>query len=132
MQDTLDETLPDTLHMTGIYLMILLTSLSIVTVSIHYYAVMAGALFLAFFMMQVGKQIYLYQTDAYPGSLALLHSFTALLSVVCAPFATHPFSTSAKLPCMVFVLLAVHLPAKCYRPQALGWRHSQQRVCPRG
>ena len=34
-QDTLDETLPDTLHMTGIYLMILLTSLAIVTVSTH-------------------------------------------------------------------------------------------------
>ncbi|KIY99894.1 ABC transporter, multidrug resistance associated protein [Monoraphidium neglectum] len=51
-QDTLDETLPDTLHMTGIYLMILLTSLAIVTVSIHYYAIMTGALFLSFFMMQ--------------------------------------------------------------------------------
>lgn len=53
LQDTLDETLPDTLHMTGIYLMILLTSLAIVTVSIYYYAAMAAALFLAFFMMQV-------------------------------------------------------------------------------
>lgn len=52
MQDTLDETLPDTLHMTGIYLMILLTSLAIVTVSIYYYAIMTGALFLAFAMMQ--------------------------------------------------------------------------------
>lgn len=51
-QDTLDETLPDTLHMTGIYLMILLTSLAIVTVSIYYYAIMTGALFLAFAMMQ--------------------------------------------------------------------------------
>jgi len=40
--------------MTGIYLMILLTSLAIVTVSIHYYAIMTGALFLSFFMMQVG------------------------------------------------------------------------------
>jgi len=53
LQDTLDETLPDTLHMTGIYLTILLTSLAIVTVSIYYYAIMTGALFLAFFMMQV-------------------------------------------------------------------------------
>lgn len=53
-QDTMDETLPDTLHMTGIYLMILMTSLAIVTVSIHYYAVMAAALFLSFAMMQVG------------------------------------------------------------------------------
>jgi len=52
LQDTLDETLPDTLHMTGIYLMILLTSLAIVTVSIYYYAIMTGALFLAFGMMQ--------------------------------------------------------------------------------
>lgn len=52
LQDTLDETLPDTLHMTGIYLMILLTSLAIVTVSIYYYAIMTGALFLAFAMMQ--------------------------------------------------------------------------------
>jgi hypothetical protein len=49
----LDETLPDTLHMTGIYLMILLTSLAIVTTSIYYYAIMTGALILAFFMMQV-------------------------------------------------------------------------------
>lgn len=38
--------------MTGIYLMILLTSLAIVTVSIYYYAIMTGALFLAFAMMQ--------------------------------------------------------------------------------
>lgn len=38
--------------MTGIYLMILLTSLAIVTVSIYYYAIMTGALFLAFGMMQ--------------------------------------------------------------------------------
>lgn len=52
LQDTLDETLPDTLHMTGIYLMILLTSLAIVTVSIYFYAIMTGALFLAFAMMQ--------------------------------------------------------------------------------
>jgi hypothetical protein len=52
LQDTLDETLPDTLHMTGIYLMILLTSLAIVTVSIYYYAIMTGALFMAFAMMQ--------------------------------------------------------------------------------
>lgn len=52
-QDTLDETLPDTLHMTTIYTMILLTSLAIVTVSIHYYAAMTGALFLSFAMMQV-------------------------------------------------------------------------------
>ncbi|KAF6262121.1 P-loop containing nucleoside triphosphate hydrolase protein [Scenedesmus sp. NREL 46B-D3] len=51
-QDTLDETLPDTLHMTGIYLMILLTSLAIVTTSIYYYAIMTGALILAFFIMQ--------------------------------------------------------------------------------
>eukprot|EP00879_Flechtneria_rotunda_P005406 GHRR01005697.1.p1 GENE.GHRR01005697.1~~GHRR01005697.1.p1 ORF type:complete len:938 (+),score=327.51 GHRR01005697.1:3324-6137(+) len=51
-QDTLDENLPDTIHMTGIYLMILLTSLAIVTVSIHYYAIMTAALFLAFFIMQ--------------------------------------------------------------------------------
>jgi ABC-type multidrug transport system fused ATPase/permease subunit len=51
-QDTIDEALPDTLHMTTIYLMILLTSLAIVTVSIYYYAIMTAALFLAFFMMQ--------------------------------------------------------------------------------
>lgn len=51
-QDALDEALPDTLHMTGIYLMILLTSLAIVTVSIHYYAAMAGALLAAFALMQ--------------------------------------------------------------------------------
>ncbi len=51
-QDTLDETLPDVIHMTGIYLMILLTSLSIVTVSIHYYAAMTAALFLSFALMQ--------------------------------------------------------------------------------
>jgi hypothetical protein len=38
--------------MTGIYLMILLTSLAIVTVSISYYAIMTGALFLAFALMQ--------------------------------------------------------------------------------
>lgn len=58
-QDTLDETLPDTLHMTGIYLMILLTSLAIVTTSIYYYAAMTGALIAAFFMMQ-----YLYLPSA--------------------------------------------------------------------
>lgn len=51
-QDTLDETLPDTLHMSTIYLMILLTSLAIVTVSIHYYAALTAALFAAFFVMQ--------------------------------------------------------------------------------
>jgi hypothetical protein len=50
----MDESLPDTMHMTGIYLMILLTSLAIVTTSIYYYAAMAGALFLSFAMMQVG------------------------------------------------------------------------------
>jgi hypothetical protein len=43
--------------MTGIYLMILLTSLAIVTTSIYYYAIMTGALFLAFFMMQVSVQV---------------------------------------------------------------------------
>jgi hypothetical protein len=53
MQDTMDETLPDTLHMTCIYLMILLTSLGIVTASIPYYAVMVFALIASFFMMQV-------------------------------------------------------------------------------
>uniref|UniRef100_A0A7S0R450 Uncharacterized protein n=1 Tax=Chlamydomonas leiostraca TaxID=1034604 RepID=A0A7S0R450_9CHLO len=51
-QDTLDETLPDTLHMSLIYLMILLTSLAIVTVSIHYYAALTAALFGAFGVMQ--------------------------------------------------------------------------------
>lgn len=51
-QDTLDETLPDTLHMSLIYLMILLTSLAIVTVSIHYYAALTAALLGAFFIMQ--------------------------------------------------------------------------------
>jgi hypothetical protein len=40
--------------MTGIYAMILLTSLAIVTVSIHYYAAMTVALLASFFMMQVG------------------------------------------------------------------------------
>lgn len=49
----MDETLPDTVHMTGIYLMILATSLAIVTVSIHYYAAMAGALLASFALMQV-------------------------------------------------------------------------------
>ena len=49
----MDETLPDTLHMTCIYLMILLTSLGIVTASIPYYAVMVFALIASFFMMQV-------------------------------------------------------------------------------
>ena len=53
-QDTLDETLPDTLHMTTIYLMILLTSMSIVIVSIHYYAFFTAALFIVFAIMQVG------------------------------------------------------------------------------
>ncbi|KAG2483865.1 hypothetical protein HYH03_017317 [Edaphochlamys debaryana] len=55
-QDTVDETLPDTLHMSLIYLMILLTSLGIVTSSLYIYAVLVGALFLAFAMMQ---QLYL-------------------------------------------------------------------------
>ncbi|KXZ48458.1 hypothetical protein GPECTOR_27g628 [Gonium pectorale] len=55
-QDTLDETLPDTLHMSLIYLMILLTSLGIVTSSLYIYAALTGALFLAFAMMQ---QLYL-------------------------------------------------------------------------
>jgi hypothetical protein len=65
LQDTLDETLPDTLHMTGIYLMILLTSLAIVTTSIYYYAIMTGALILAFFMMQVS--VHNVSTDAEQG-----------------------------------------------------------------
>lgn len=52
MQDTVDETMSDTIHMTTIYLMILLTSLAIVTVSIYYYAALTAALFLAFFLMQ--------------------------------------------------------------------------------
>lgn len=51
-QDTLDETLPDTLHMSTIYLMILLTSLGIVTSQLYIYAVLVGALFGAFFIMQ--------------------------------------------------------------------------------
>ncbi len=51
-QDTLDETLPDTIHMSTIYLMILLTSLAIVTVSIYYYAALTGALIASFLMMQ--------------------------------------------------------------------------------
>jgi len=51
-QDTLDETLPDTLHMSTIYLMILCTSLAIVTVSIYYYAALTAALFAAFGVMQ--------------------------------------------------------------------------------
>ncbi|GLI63446.1 hypothetical protein VaNZ11_006418 [Volvox africanus] len=55
-QDTLDETLPDTLHMSLIYLMILLTSLGIVTASLYIYAALTAALFLAFAMMQ---QLYL-------------------------------------------------------------------------
>lgn len=49
----MDETLPDTLHMTSIYLMILLTSLAIVASGIPVYVCMIGALFLSFFMMQV-------------------------------------------------------------------------------
>jgi hypothetical protein len=40
--------------MTGIYAMILLTSLAIVTVSINLYAIMTAALFASFFVMQVG------------------------------------------------------------------------------
>jgi hypothetical protein len=52
-QDTLDEMLPDTIHMSTIYLMILLTSLAIVTVSINYYAALTAALFGAFGVMQV-------------------------------------------------------------------------------
>lgn len=51
-QDTLDETLPDTIHMSSIYLMILLTSLAIVTVSIYYYAALTAALLASFLMMQ--------------------------------------------------------------------------------
>ncbi len=51
-QDTLDETLPDTIHMSTIYLMILLTSLAIVTVSIYYYAALTAALLASFLMMQ--------------------------------------------------------------------------------
>mmetsp|Transcript_12259 Transcript_12259/g.33459 ORF Transcript_12259/g.33459 Transcript_12259/m.33459 type:complete len:1462 (-) Transcript_12259:707-5092(-) len=50
-QSTLDETLPDTLHMTGIYLIVLITALIIVIVSIHYYAAVAVGLFIAFFTM---------------------------------------------------------------------------------
>jgi hypothetical protein len=49
----MDETLPDTLHMTTIYLMILLTSLAIVASGIPVYVCMIGALFISFFMMQV-------------------------------------------------------------------------------
>ncbi|KAL6759443.1 ABC transporter [Haematococcus lacustris] len=51
-QDTLDETLPDTIHMSTIYFMILCTSLAIVTVSIYYYAALTAALFGAFLVMQ--------------------------------------------------------------------------------
>ncbi|KAG2422455.1 hypothetical protein HXX76_016025 [Chlamydomonas incerta] len=54
--DTIDETLPDTLHMSTIYLMILLTSLGIVTSALYIYAALTGALFLAFGTMQ---QVYL-------------------------------------------------------------------------
>lgn len=54
-QSTLDETLPDTLHMTGIYLIVLITALIIVIVSIHYYAAVAVGLFIAFFAMLVGR-----------------------------------------------------------------------------
>ncbi len=55
-QDTLDETLPDTLHMSFIYLMTLLTSLGIVTASLYPYAALTAALFGAFAIMQ---QVYL-------------------------------------------------------------------------
>jgi ABC-type multidrug transport system fused ATPase/permease subunit len=48
-QVVLDETLPDTAHMTLIYACILLTSLGIVTAYLHLYAVMIAALFLSFF-----------------------------------------------------------------------------------
>lgn len=54
--DTLDETLPDTVHMTLIYFMILLTSLIIVTTALYVYAALVATLFLAFIIMQ---QIYL-------------------------------------------------------------------------
>jgi MFS superfamily sulfate permease-like transporter len=49
----LDETLPDTLHMTGIYLIVMITALIIVIVSIHYYAAVAVGLAVAFFTMLV-------------------------------------------------------------------------------
>lgn len=52
-QSTLDETLPDTLHMTGIYLIVMITALIIVIVSIHYYAAVAVGLAVAFFTMLV-------------------------------------------------------------------------------
>uniref|UniRef100_A0A7S0VCE4 ABC transporter n=2 Tax=Polytomella parva TaxID=51329 RepID=A0A7S0VCE4_9CHLO len=51
-QDTLDETLPDTIRMSMIYLMILLTSLGIVTSSLYVYAALVGALILGFLVMQ--------------------------------------------------------------------------------
>jgi len=54
-QSTIDETLPDTLHMTGIYLIILITALIIVIVSIHYYAAVSVGLFVAFFTLLVGE-----------------------------------------------------------------------------
>jgi len=54
-QSTIDETLPDTLHMTSIYLIVLITALIIVIVSIHYYAAVAVGLFVAFFSMLVGE-----------------------------------------------------------------------------
>lgn len=51
----LDEALPDALHMTLIYLMVLLTALAIVIVAIPYYAILTACLFAAFALMLVGR-----------------------------------------------------------------------------
>jgi hypothetical protein len=67
LQDTLDETLPDTIHMSLIYFMILCTSLAIVIVSIYYYAALTAALFAAFAVMQVRWR------DAAQGCVAWKH-----------------------------------------------------------
>lgn len=60
-QNTLDESLPDTLHMTGIYLIVMITALIIVIVSIHYYAAVAVGLGCAFFLMLVRLCVCVYR-----------------------------------------------------------------------
>lgn len=50
-----DEGLPSVLHMTGIYAAVLLTALAVVTVAIHYYAILSAALIVAFGVMLVRR-----------------------------------------------------------------------------
>jgi ABC-type multidrug transport system fused ATPase/permease subunit len=50
-QDCADESLPDVIHMTLIYLMILLTTVIIVCISLPYYTIVIAALAISFFIM---------------------------------------------------------------------------------